>query len=61
VTPTLFSLLGFQGLVIDRINIFTQQNMQADPRGGLEFVWRPAAAEFGASMDVITHDLNEYK
>jgi len=38
-----------------------QQNMQADPLGGLEFVWRPAAAEFGPSLDMITHDLNAFQ
>jgi len=43
------------------MNVLSQSALQADSQGGLEFVWRPAEAEYGPAVDMITHDLNVYR
>ena len=58
VSPSLFSAMGFESLVIGRVNDAVLKFMKRG--GGLEFVWR-GVPQRGASRDIFTHVLPHHQ
>lgn len=55
VTPSLFALMGFEALVINRIHYSEKDYLKAK---SLEFIWR--GANVGVNVDMLTHVLHTH-
>jgi hypothetical protein len=56
VSPTLFALMGFDALVINRIHFSEKDNLKS--KNFMEFIWR--GANVGVNVDMLTHVLHTH-
>lgn len=57
-SPIMFSAMGFEALVINRIHYETKNALKASR--GMEFLWRGSPDSLGAASDIFTHVLHTH-